>query len=138
MERDSESDILAQLVAVNDALWALPDDAFSEKFKLLKERDHLREESSKYAVGLDAQRPDADLLAELSGMRSQLKELEKQKIDLVTQAGGGSGAGEMGNIGGVSLNARMMDAGGAGRVQARIGIIKGVLKDRGIMYPNPQ
>lgn len=135
---ESESDILAQLVAVNDALWALPDDAFSEKFKLLKERDRLREEASKYAVDLDAQRSDADLLAELSGLRSQLKELEKQKIDVVMQAGGGSGTGEMGNLGGVSLNAQVMDAGGGGRIQNRIGIIKGILADRGIDYPDPQ
>ncbi len=135
---ESESDILARLVAVNDALWALPDDAFSEKFKLLKERDRLREEASKYAVDLDAQRSDADLLAELSGLRSQLKELEKQKIDVVMQAGGGSGTGEMGNLGGVSLNAQVMDAGGGGRIQSRIGIIKGILADRGIDYPDPQ
>ncbi|GBE24356.1 MAG TPA: hypothetical protein ENG98_05100 [Actinobacteria bacterium] len=135
---ESESDILARLVAVNDALWALPDDAFSEKFKLLKERDQLREEASEYAVDLDAQRSDADLLFELSGMRSQLKELEKQKIDVVMQAGGGSGTGEMGNLGGVSLNARMMDASGAGRVQNRIGIIKGILTDRGVAYPDPK
>jgi hypothetical protein len=135
---ETESDILARLVAVNDAIWALPDDAFSEKHKLLKERDRLREESSRFAVALDAQRPDKDLLAELSGLRSQLKEAEKQKIDLVSQAGGGSDTGEMGNLGGIALNARMMEANGANRIQGRIGIIKGILKDRAVEYPNPQ
>ncbi|MCH7668242.1 MAG: hypothetical protein IIC71_03430 [Acidobacteria bacterium] len=131
-----DSDIVARLVTVNDELLALPDDAFAEKYKLLKERDKLREEASQYAVDLDAQRSDAGLLTELAALRSQLQGLEGQRIDLVTQAGGGGGGGgEMGNLGGVSLNARILEAGGASRIQGRIGTIVSVLADRGVEIP---
>jgi hypothetical protein len=82
---------------------------------------------------------DHDLLAELSGLRSQLSALEKQKIDLVSQAGGGPGEGSnMGNWGGAGLNARMMEASGAPRLQARLGVIKGLLEDRGVEIPKPR
>ncbi|MEA2000372.1 MAG: hypothetical protein U9N84_00575 [Actinomycetota bacterium] len=132
---EANNDIAARLAAVHDAIHALPDDAFAEKYQLLKEQDKLREEASQYAVDLDVQRSDTDLLSELSGLRSQLRQLEKQKIDLVTQAGSGGRSGEMGNLGGVSLNAQMMEASGANRVQARIGVIKGILTDRGVDIP---
>ncbi len=101
----------------------------------LLEQDKLREEAAQYAVDLEAQRSDADLLSELSGLRSQFRQLEKQKIDLVTQAGAGSRTGEMGNLGGVALNTQMMEAGGGSRLQARIGLIKGILIDRGVAVP---
>jgi hypothetical protein len=133
---DTTNDIATRLAVVHDAIRELPDDAFAEKYELLKEQDKLREEAAQYAVDLDAQRSDVDLLAELSGLRSQLKQLEKQKIDLVTQAGGGApGTGNMGNLGGVALNAQMMEASGANRLQARIGLIKGILMDRGVDIP---
>lgn len=132
-----DSDIVARLVTVNDELLALPDDAFAEKYKLLKERDKLRDEASQYAVDLDAQRSDAGLLAELAALQSQLEGLQGQGINLVTQAGGGGGGGgEMGNLGGISLNARILEAGGASRIQGRIGTILSVLADRGVEIPD--
>ncbi|MDH3684341.1 MAG: hypothetical protein OEV40_30845 [Acidimicrobiia bacterium] len=131
-----EPDIAARLAAVHDALRELPDDAFAEKYELLKRQDALRDEAAQYAIDLDAGRSDAELLAELAGLRSQLTQLEKQKIDLVTQAGGGSGGGEMGNIGAAALNAQLMEAGGGARIQARIGAVKGALSDRGVDFPD--
>ena len=136
---DIGTDITRRLAEVNDAIYALPDDAFAEKYALLKKRDKLREEAAQYAEHLDAQRSDAELLAELSALRSQLSVLEDQKIDLVTQAGGvGAGTGNMGNLGGVSINAKMMEAGGGSRLQARLGVIKGILHDRGVEVPKPR
>lgn len=132
---EPDRDIVARLAEVQAALLALPDDAFAEKYELLQEQDRLREEAAQYAVNLDAERSDARLLSELSGLRSQLQALEKQKIDLVTQAGT-YGGGEMGNLGGVTLNAKMMEATGAGRIQARIGVVKGLLADRGVDIPS--
>lgn len=128
------ADLAARLAAVHDALAELPDDAFAERHELLKQQDALREEAAQYAVDLDAARSDEDLLAELSGLRSQLVLLESQKIDLVTQAGAAS-AGEMGNLGGVALNAQLMEAGGGSRIKARIGVLKGILSDRGVEVP---
>jgi len=41
----------------------------------------------------------------------------------------------MGNLGGVGLNAGMMEASGANRIKARIGVIKGILTNRGAEIP---
>lgn len=132
-----ESDDLAlRLAQIQDALLALPDDAFAEKYELLKEQDWLRSEAASYADALEVQRTDAELLAELQALRSQFESLSKQKIDLVVQAGGGSTGGEMGNLGGVELNLRMMRASGADQIQTRIGRITGILADRGVQIPD--
>jgi hypothetical protein len=130
---ESSDDLALRLAAIQDALLDLPADAFAEKYELLKERDALREQAAGYAESLDAQRPDDDLLAELASQRSRLEKLRKQKIDLVSQAGSGGGqTGEMGNLGGVALNAQMMKASGADRVQARIAVLEDLLDKRGI------
>lgn len=133
---DPLTELIRELAEVNQEIWALPDDAFAEKYELLKKRDSLRERAAEYAVDADKERSTADLLSELSGLRFQLDQIEKQKIDLVTQAGGGaSGASNMTNLGGVLLNAKIMEASGAGRLQSRIGVIKGVLIDRDVDIP---
>lgn len=132
------SEITRALADVDERLRALPDDEFAEKHRLLKEQDKLRELAAQFAVDADKERSTEDLLSELSGLRSQLGQIEGQSIDLVTQAGGGAaGTGNMGNLGGVSLNARMKEASGSGRVQSRIGVIKGILGDRGVDVPEP-
>lgn len=114
----------------------MPDDTFAKKYELLKLRDTLREQAAEYATDADKARSDSELLAELRGLRSSLSQIEEQKIDLVTQAGGGApGAGNMTNLGGVSLNIQITEASGAGRIQARIGVIKGILADRGVEIP---
>jgi hypothetical protein len=130
------SNVTRELAHVEEQLRALPDDAFADKFELLKKQDILRERAAQFAVDADKERSTEVLLSELSGLRSQLAQLDGQKIDLVTQAGGGAvGMSNMGNLGGVSLNAQMTEATGAGRIQARIGVIKGVLTDRGVEVP---
>ena len=135
---DQLTDLIRELADLNQQIWALPDDAFAEKHELSKKRDVLRERAAEHAVDADNGRSTADLLSELSGLRFQLDQIEGQKIDLVTQAGGGAaGASNMTNLGGVLLNAQMMEASGAGRIQSRIGVIKGVLIDRGEDTPAP-
>ena len=136
---DQVTELIRELAEVNEKIWALPDDAFAEKYELLNRRDTLREQAATFAVDADKERSTAELLSELSGLRSQLGQIEGQKIDLVTQAGGGAtGASNMTNLGGVSLNAQMMEASEAGRIQSRIGVIKGVLTDRGVDVPTAE
>jgi predicted naringenin-chalcone synthase len=136
---DQVTELIRELAEVNEKIWALPDDAFAEKYELTNRRDLLREQAATYAVDADKERSSAELLSELSGLRSQLGQIELQKIDLVTQAGGGApGGSNMTNLGGVSLNAQMMEASGAGRIQSRIGVIKGVLTDRGVDVPTAE
>ncbi len=130
------TELIRELADLNQQIWALPDDAFAEKHELLKKRYSLREQAAEYAVDADKERSTVELLSELSGLRFQLDQIEKQKIDLVTQAGGGApGASNMTNLGGVLLNAQIMEASGAGRLQSRIGVIKGVLIDRDVDIP---
>ena len=128
--------LIRELADVDEQLRSLPDDAFAEKHELLRRQYELRERAAEFAVDRDKARSTPELLSELSGLRSQLAQIEGQRIDLVTQAGGGAtGASNMGNLGGVSLNAQMGEASGAGRIQARIGVIKGVLTDRSVEVP---
>ncbi len=129
-------DVTALLADVQRRLHELPDDAFAEKFELHKEQDILREEARRFADDLDQGRDTAELLAELAALRTQMHAIEGQRIDLVFQAGsGGSSTGEMGNLGGVSLNRGMDEAMGLPKIKARIGLLKGILTDRGVEVP---
>jgi hypothetical protein len=133
---DSLTKLIRELADLNQQIWALPDDAFAEKHELLEKRQLLRDRAAEHAVDADQERSTVDLLSELSGLRFQLDKIEKQKIDLVTQAGGGApGASNMTNLGGVLLNSQIMEASGAGKLQSRIGVIKGVLIDRDVDIP---
>ena len=133
---DDVAGLTRELAEVNKQIWVLPDDAFAEKYELQTRRDALRKRAAQFAVDADKERSTEVLLSELSGLRTQLTQLEGQRIDLVTQAGGGAtGTSNMGNLGGVSLNAQMAEASGANRIQARIGVIKGVLADRDVEVP---
>ena len=87
---DDVTELIRELAEVNNQIWALPDDAFAEKYELQQRRDALRRQAEEYAVDADKERATGDLLAELSGLRMQLGQIEGQKIDLVTQAGGGA------------------------------------------------
>ncbi len=132
------TDLTAKLADVQRRLLELPDDAFAQKYELLKERDKLRDMAAEYAGLIDAERPDQELLRELGGLRSQMKSIERQRIDLVVQAGsGGAGTSEMGNLGGVQINKGIDDAFGLPKIKARIGVIKGILSDRGVKIPDP-
>jgi hypothetical protein len=83
---------------------------------------------------MDDDRPSDDLLLELASLRSRMTAIERQRIDLVTQAGTTS-AGEMGNLGGYAINKGIEDAMGLPNIKARIGLIKGILIDRGVEVP---
>jgi len=130
------TDITAKLADVQRRLLDLPDDAFAEKYELLKERDQLRDEAAGFAQMVDSERTDEDLLRELGGLRSRMKSIEGKRIDLVMQAGsGGASTSEMGNLGGVKINKGIDDAHGLPKIKARIGVIKGTLIDRGVEFP---
>lgn len=129
---EPSNDLAIRLAEVQDALLALPDDAFAEKYALLKERDELRAQAAGYAEELEDGRSDEDLLAELKALRAQMKALAKQKINMVSQAGeSGSGAVYSGS-GGLDINTKMMQASGADQIRERIARITRILTERGI------
>jgi hypothetical protein len=130
-------DLTRRLAEVQDRLLALPDDAFAERWELRKEQEDLRQQAREFAYALDEDKFDDELLAELRSLRDRMKAIEHQRIDLVGQAGGGSMSGEMGNLGGVKINRKIDAAMGLPKIKARIGVIKGVLMDRGVDIPVP-
>ena len=133
----SVGDVTADLAAVQLRLLALPGDAFAQKQELIEEQANLRAEAAEFSAMIDSERSDDELLRELSGLRRQMRSIEGKRIDLVSQAGGGSLTGEMGNLGGVQINKGIDDAFGLPGIKARIGVVKGTLADRGVEVPDP-
>ncbi len=131
---DDIGDLTRRLADVQKLLWDLPDDAFAERFELKEKQAALRAEAAEFAQHMDDGRSSDDLLIELASLRSRMIAIERQRIDLVTQAGSTS-AGEMGNLGGYGINKGIEDAMGLPKIKARIGLIKGILIDRGIEVP---
>ena len=64
--------LVKELAAVQDELIALPDDAFTERFDLVRRRDELRHLADDHAEGADMERPIEDLLVELVTLRTRL------------------------------------------------------------------
>ncbi|MEN8234492.1 MAG: hypothetical protein ABFR89_06165 [Actinomycetota bacterium] len=127
--------MLQELSDIQDRLIALPSDAFAERYELRCRQDELRDEMASFRVDFDAERSTDDLLSELAGQRSRLVEIERQRVDMVSQAGG-SGGGVGAFTPEEGLNLKMDEAAGAGEITARIGRIKGILVDRGVDVPD--
>ena len=126
--------VLGELSEVQDRLIALPDDAFAERYELRCRQDELRNQMASLRVDFDVERSTENLLSELSGLRSRLATIEGQRIDMVSQAGGSGGlTGAMTPEEG--LNRKMDEAAGAGEIRSRIGRVKGILIDRGVVVP---
>jgi hypothetical protein len=132
----SPGDIVKQLSEVQDELLALPDDAFAQRWELRTRQAELRDRARDFSYNMYEDKFDEELLDELRALREQMKQIEKQRIDLVVQAGSG-GISNMGNLGGVAINKGIDDAQGLPQIKARIGQIKGVLADRGVSVPVP-
>jgi hypothetical protein len=132
----SPGEIVRLLSEVQDELIALPDDAFAQRWELRKRQDELREQAREFSYPMYEDKFDDELLAELRALREQMKWIEKQRIDLVVQAGSG-GVSNMGNLGGVAINKGIDDAQGLPQIKSKIGRIKGILEDRGVTVPVP-
>jgi hypothetical protein len=132
----SPGDIVKQLSEVQDELLALPDDAFAQRWELRTRQAELRDRARDFSYNMYEDKFDEELLDELRALREQMKQIEKQRIDLVVQAGSG-GISNMGNLGGVAINKGIDDAQGLPQIKAKIGQIKGVLEDRGVSVPVP-
>ncbi len=126
--------VLKELSEIQDRLLELPRDAFAEIYELHNRRAELRAQAAEFAQDRDADRSTENLLRELAALRTRLAEIERQQVNLVAQAGGGGA--RSGSAHGVALNRRIADAQGMGRVQSRIGVIKGVLIDRSVEVPD--
>ena len=129
-------DLARRLADLQRQLLDLPADAFAQRVEIRRRQDELRAMARSVDNPMDAGRTDAELLDELAGLRQRVRAIERQRIDLVKQAGsGGATSSEMGNLGGVKLNEAIGDAQGLPAITARIGVIKGILVDRGVPVP---
>ena len=127
--------IVHQLAEVQDRLIALPDDAFAERFELLKCQDELREQAAEFSAGIDYERPTLELMAELVSLRKRRDELESEHINVMLQASNIDAAGFSGHADAAQINRRMVEAQGLPLIEARLGRIKGILIDRGEEIP---
>ncbi len=129
---DEYAQALVRISEIYDELVEIESDDFAERHRLLTERDVLR--SRIHDLQGDAvltdDRPTPQIERELTALRANAAALEKQKINLVVQAGGGSNSGEMGNLGGTGLNVRMAEASGLNSIRQRIGQLKAILENR--------
>ena len=128
-------DVTRELADVQRQLLDLPSDAFAERYELQKRQDELRSEVRGDSRVFYEDRTSDSLLNELEALRSQMAAIERQRIDLVIQAGGGTVAGNMGNLGGVEINKGIDDAHGLPQIKSKIGIIKNILGERGVEVP---
>lgn len=125
--------VTRSLADLQDRLLALPDDAFAERYGLEKQQDELRRQAAKFRVDWDAKQPADELIAELAALRSRIEAIEGDRIDMVSQSGGGSLAGPGADgWGGVRINQQIEQAHGAQAIRDRIARIVGILADRGI------
>jgi hypothetical protein len=124
--------LIRELGEVQDRLIALPDDAFAERFELLKRQDQLREQAALHTAGVDNERPTEDLLAELASLRQRRDALESEHVNVMLQASNIDAAGFSGNADAAQINRQMDSARGLPQIVSRIGRIKGVLTDRGV------
>lgn len=124
--------LIRELGEVQDRLIALPDDAFAERFELLKLQDRLREQAAAHTAGVDNERPTEDLLTELASLRQRRDALEAEHINVMLQASNIDAAGFTGHADAAQINRRIDDARGLPQIVSRIGRIKGILIDRGV------
>ena len=120
-----------ELAEVVDALNATPSDDFAARHALRTRQDQLRELAAGFRVDADEQRSTKDLRIELAARESQIKAIYGSGIDMVTQAGGGSGTGgsyTSAAEGGV--NKQVREASGAADVIARIARLREILASR--------
>jgi hypothetical protein len=121
-----------ELAEVVDALNNTPSDDFAARHALRTRQDELRELAAGFRVDADEQRSTEDLRIELAARESQINAIYGSGIDMVTQAGGGSGTGgSYTSAAEGGINRQVRDASGAGEVQARIARLREILADRG-------
>lgn len=126
-------ELTRELAQIQDALLALPDDAFAEKFRLHQRRDELRDRLREAASELDASRSDEELLRELAAQRSKLAALERQQINMTSQSIAGAQGATFSASERVMAD-RLTESLGIDGVHTRIAHLKALLDDRGVSH----
>lgn len=80
--------VTQELAETQDALLALPDDAFADRYELLKRRDALRDQAAVFHQDRDAGRPLVDLRSELEALRARRESILSASTGFATSKGG--------------------------------------------------
>ena len=113
---------------VMDALSALPEDALDDRLRLQQEQKHLRAEAARAREGVAVDRKSLE--AELEGLLERWDGLQKQRIDVVMQSGGGSQGGDaFSGAHAVKLNQQIDASHGRAGVESRIAEIRRLLEE---------
>jgi hypothetical protein len=130
--------VARQLAEIQDELISLPADAFDRRWELRTRQGALRHRAREFSYAKYEDLFDEDLLEQLAALREQMKGIEKQRIDLVSQSGSsGAGMGDPRTHNAVTMNMAIGEAAGLPGIKSRIGAIKGALIDRGVEIPAP-
>lgn len=112
--------LLSELASTQDALIATPDDDFGR-------RQHLRSEQHRLRALIREQRKsgpepgDAESIrSEISRLEARVEEIRAQRIDVVSQTGGGSESAGWEGLGAMQLNSGIERASGLAELQKRI------------------
>jgi len=120
-----------ELAEVVDALNSTPSDDFATRHALRTRQDALRDLAAGFRVDADEQRSTEDLQRELAARESQLEAIYGAGVDMVTQAGGGSGTGgSYTSAAEGGMNKQVRAAAGAAEVTVRIARLREILAVR--------
>ncbi len=128
--------ITAELAEIQDALLALDDDAFAERYELQLRQDRLRREADRYRTDFDEQRPIPDLLAELRSIDGRVAAAERRVSGFTMMSGpggtGGASAAVSGEMTKAVIDAKANAARDLGPLLARKAAIERILAERGV------
>lgn len=129
METNDLDGILAEMGRVMDRLAALPDDAFEDRHQLKEEQKRLRERAATARIGAAIDRPSLE--AELAHLLTRWDALQKNRIDVVLQSGGGSQGGDaFSGAHAVRVNQQIDAAMGRQEIEDRIADIRRLLEEK--------
>lgn len=126
-------DVVQQLAEIEDALLALPTDAFAERYDLQVIRDDLREQAATFRANADAGRSDAELVAEHAALIARLDSIVAGGMNVMAQGMGGPDAAGVSAVE-AGINQRIQSAQGADQVRSRLASVEQALERRGIPF----
>jgi hypothetical protein len=133
---ETPASLARQLADIQEELIRLPAHAFASRWELRIRQNDLRRSAKGFSYALFEDLFDEDLLEQLGALREEMKAIEARRIDLVSQSGSsGAGMTDMHSLNAVTMNMAMDEAAGLPAIKERIGLIKGVLVDRGVHIP---
>lgn len=129
METNDLDGIVAEMGRVMDRLAGLPDDAFEERHLLKEQQKSLRERAAIARIGAAIDRPALE--AELEHLLTRWDALQKNRIDVVLQSGGGSQGGDaFSGAHAVRVNRQIDAAMGRQQIEDRIADIRRLLEEK--------